>query len=336
MTPLLDGICGDGVALARHSSSPKSQPGKARETPPAKHTLAERAMALFGGESCGKWKILPFWKECPMTSISPIALTIAGFDPSSGAGITADLKTFSAHGIYGVACISALTVQSTLGVRSMEPLPALLVRQTLACLAEDVAFSGIKIGMLGSSAVAAEVASFLTAIPLQRIVLDPVLRSSSGKPLMEPDGVRVMREELLPRVGWITPNLEELAILTDGPVERDEIPSAALRLKEIAARWGNDELNVVVTGGHLERPDDFLLTAAGEQTWLQGEKIVTNATHGTGCAFSSALLSALISGQEGVAAAAAAKVYVTGALRAAYPVGKGQGPMNHFFKFLPV
>jgi hydroxymethylpyrimidine/phosphomethylpyrimidine kinase len=266
----------------------------------------------------------------------PIALTIAGFDPSSGAGVTADLKAFAAHGIYGVACISALTVQSTLGVRSMEPLTPELVRQTLDCLAEDVSFAGVKIGMLGSSGVAREVASFLRARTQDRIVLDPVLSSSSGAPLIDPDGVRVIRQELLPRVGWITPNLDELAILTDGPVTREEVVSAALRLKQIAARGGNEELNVVVTGGHLNRPDDFLLTAEGEQTWLQGEKIETSATHGTGCAFSSALLSALISGHEGVDAVAAAKVYVTEALRAAYPVGKGKGPMNHFFKFPPL
>jgi hydroxymethylpyrimidine/phosphomethylpyrimidine kinase len=265
---------------------------------------------------------------------SPVALTIAGFDPSSGAGITADLKTFSAHGLYGVACISALTVQSTMGVRSIEPLSPQLIRETLDCLAEDVSFAGVKIGMLGSSVVAREVASFLTVLGPNRIVLDPVLRSSSGAPLIDPNGVRVILEELLPRVGWITPNLDELAILTDGPVGRDQVISAALRLKEIAARGGNDELNVVVTGGHLDQPDDFLLTAEGEQSWLHGEKIVTNATHGTGCAFSSALLSALISGKVGVDAATAAKTYVTEALRAAYPVGKGKGPMNHFFKFL--
>src|SRR5271168_1228465 len=139
--------------------------------------------------------------------VRPIALTIAGFDPSSGAGITADLKTFSAFGIYGVACISALTVQSTLGVRAVEPLPAVLVRQTLQCLAEDVEPSGIKIGMLGSSLVASEVASFLAArsgtIARERVVLDPVLRSSSGAHLLDLDGVGVLREMLLPRVGWI-------------------------------------------------------------------------------------------------------------------------------------
>jgi hydroxymethylpyrimidine/phosphomethylpyrimidine kinase len=273
----------------------------------------------------------------------PVALTIAGFDPGSGAGITADLKTFSAHGIYGVACISAMTVQSTLGVRAVEPLSPALVRQTLECLAEDVSLAGVKLGMLGNSAVVREVSSFLTAqsgsIPRGRIVLDPVLRSSSGAALIDPDGVEVLRRELLRRVGWITPNVDELALLAGenssalGSLGREEVPAAAARLREMAARLGNDELNVVVTGGHLNRPDDFLLTASGEGSWLEGEKIVTKATHGTGCAFSSALLSGLISGQSPRQAVAAAKAYVTEALRSAYPVGKGKGPMNHLFPF---
>jgi len=270
----------------------------------------------------------------------PVALTIAGFDPGSGAGITADLKTFAAHGIYGVACISAMTVQSTLGVRAVEPLPALLVRQTLDCLAEDLSLSGIKIGMLGSSAVVSEVSSFLTAqsgtIPRERIVLDPVLRSTSGTALIDEDGVRIIREELLPRVGWITPNVDELAVLAGGSPDREEVPAAAARLQAIAARLGNDALNVVVTGGHLSRPDDFLLTASGAGNWLAGEKIITNATHGTGCAFSSALLCELISSRSPEQAVAAAKAYVTEALRSAYPIGKGKGPMNHLFPFDPV
>jgi hydroxymethylpyrimidine/phosphomethylpyrimidine kinase len=274
------------------------------------------------------------------TPAPPVALTIAGFDPGSGAGITADLKTFAAHRIYGVACISALTVQSTLGVRAVEPLPAILVRQTLECLAEDVSLSGIKIGMLGSSAVVREVSSFLTAqsgtIPRERIVLDPVLRSTSGTALIDRDGLRVIREELLPRVGWITPNVDELAVLAGGIPDREEVPAAAARLQAIAARLGNDALNVVVTGGHLSRPDDFLLTASGAGNWLAGEKIITNATHGTGCAFSSALLCELISGRSPEEAVAAAKAYVTEALRSAYPIGKGKGPMNHLFPFDPL
>jgi hydroxymethylpyrimidine/phosphomethylpyrimidine kinase len=270
----------------------------------------------------------------------PVALTIAGFDPGSGAGITADLKTFAAHRIYGVACISAMTVQSTLGIRAVEPLPAMLVRQTLECLAEDVSLSGIKIGMLGSSAVVCEVSSFLTAqsgtIPRERIVLDPVLRSTSGTALIDRDGLHVIREELLPRVGWITPNVDELAVLAGGSPDREEMPAAAARLQAMAARLGNDALNVVVTGGHLSRPDDFLLTASGAGNWLAGEKIITNATHGTGCAFSSALLCELISGRSPEEAVAAAKAYVTEALRSAYPIGKGKGPMNHLFPFDPL
>jgi len=267
----------------------------------------------------------------------PVALTIAGFDPGSGAGVTADLKTFAAHGIYGVACISALTVQSTLGVRAVEPLSASLVQQTLECLAEDVSLSGVKIGMLGSSPVAGEVVSFLTAqstmVLRDRIVLDPVLRSTSGTPLNDVNGIRIIREQLLHRVGWITPNTQELAILIgEDSIGREQVPASAVRLKEMVARSGNRELNVVVTGGHLGRPDDFLLTAAGDQVWLPGERIDTNSTHGTGCAFSSALLCEVISGLEPSDAVAAAKAYVTEALRSAYPVGKGKGPMNHLFR----
>ena len=159
---------------------------------------------------------------------------------------------------------------------------------------------------------------------------------------MDGDGVRVIREELLPRVGWITPNVDELALLAGGDQSaaasfgREQVPAAAARLQEMAARLGNHELNVVVTGGRLNRPDDFLLTASGEQSWLEGEKVVTNATHGTGCAFSSALLCELISGRSPQEAVAAAKAYVTEALRSAYPVGKGKGPMNHLFRFDPV
>jgi hydroxymethylpyrimidine/phosphomethylpyrimidine kinase len=271
----------------------------------------------------------------PENCTRPVAVTIAGFDPGSGAGITADLKTFAAQGIYGVACISALTVQSTQGVRAVEPLPASLVRATLDCLIEDVTLSGVKIGMLGTSAVAAEVGSFLRAqsgkIPRNRIVLDPVLRSTSGTPLIDANGVRIIRDELLHCVGWITPNIRELAILVGDHSEiltRDQVPAAAARLQK-----GNADLNVVVTGGHLGQPDDFLLTASGEQSWLLGERIATNSTHGTGCAFSTAILCGLVSGMNPKEAVASAKAFVTKALRSAYPIGKGKGPMNHLFRF---
>jgi hydroxymethylpyrimidine/phosphomethylpyrimidine kinase len=258
-----------------------------------------------------------------------VALTIAGFDPGSGAGITADLKTFAAHDIYGVACITALTVQSTLGVRSVEPVEPSLVRQTLECLAEDVTFSGIKIGMLGSARVAAEIADYLESANLDRsrIVLDPIVRSSSGRELLEPNGISVLRNRLLKWVGWITPNVQELAVLVG---EGLELPAAAAELKKTAARLGNEELNVVVTGGDSDPPTDFWLSSTEREEWFPGERVETKATHGTGCAFSSALVCALIRNSE--TAVGSAKTYVTDALRAAYPIGKGKGPMHHLFR----
>lgn len=260
-----------------------------------------------------------------------VALAIAGFDPSSGAGMTADLKVFAAHGIYGMACITALTVQSTLGVRRVEPVAPATVRETLACLLEDVAPAGVKIGMLATAEIVGEVAGFLSesGIDRQLVVLDPVLRSSSGRELLSAHGVERLRTELLPRVGWITPNVDELAVLTGAGISgREAIPGAAAELQRLAE---NPELHVVITGGHLDRPDDFVRTAGGDEIWLTGERVETTSTHGTGCAFSSALLCRLIAGQGAHEAATGAKAYVTAALKAAYPVGKGRGPMNHLF-----
>lgn len=262
-------------------------------------------------------------------STPPVALTIAGFDPSSGAGITADLKVFAAHGVYGMACITALTVQSTLGVRRVEPVAAATLRETLDCLREDVQPSGVKIGMLATAAAVSEVSRFLleTKIGPERVVLDPVIRSSSGRELLSREGLERLRTGLLPHVGWITPNTDELAALTGEELFGPEaIPELAAKLQA-----GHPKLHVLVTGGHLERPSDFLLTSTGERHWLEGERVETTSTHGTGCAFSSALLSRLLTGQTGWEAAQAAKDYVTAALKAAYPLGRGHGPMHHLY-----
>ncbi len=257
-----------------------------------------------------------------------VALTIAGFDSSSGAGITADLKVFAAFHIYGVAAITALTVQSTQGVRQSEPVEPELLTETLSCLADDIRISGVKIGMLASAEAVGVVARFLAAagIPRERIVLDPVLRSSSGHALIEPGGVELLKTELLPLVGWVTPNIGELEVLT-GKASGDSIPKAA---GVLAGSY--PALNIVVTGGHLAKPDDFLLTASGDEYSFPGEWIETRATHGTGCAFSSALLCRLLAGDSGPDAVAAAKEYVRAAMKAAYPVGKGRGPMHHLYE----
>jgi hydroxymethylpyrimidine/phosphomethylpyrimidine kinase len=259
-----------------------------------------------------------------------VALAIAGFDPSSGAGITADLKVFAAHGIYGLAAITALTVQSTLGVRRMEPVSPEILRQTLDCLAEDVQISGIKIGMLATDGVVKAVSDFLagSGMPPARIVLDPVLRSSSGRELLSSEGIDCLKRDLLPKVGWITPNIYELEICAETPVpSREAVPEAAARL---AVK--HPALNIVVTGGHLDPPDDFLRTADGSEQWFPGQHIETRATHGTGCAFSSALLARLLADDPPSRAVAAAKAYVVEAMKAARPVGKGRGPLHHLYR----
>jgi len=255
----------------------------------------------------------------------PVVLTVAGFDPSSGAGVAADLKVFWNHGLYGVSAITALTVQSTQGVGGVEPVSRRLLRQTLDCLADDLPLAGIKIGMLGSAEIVSELASFLGrgGVDRSHIVLDPVLRSSSGTELLSQEGVGRLRDDLLPQVGWVTPNLDELAALTgEGGVTREKVPSLACRLAAMAPG-----LNVVLTGGHLDPPDDFLLTAAGRTHWFPGRRVHTTSTHGTGCAFSSALLCRLVLGDAPADAVAEAKAWVTHALETAVPIGKGRGPV---------
>lgn len=239
-------------------------------------------------------------------------LTIAGFDPSSGAGVTADLAVFAAHGLFGTSCVTALTVQSTLGVAAVHPVDAPVVRATLEHLWADLPAAGIKIGMLATAACVEAVAGFLEGLAVRPVVvLDPVLRSTSGRDLLDAAGVEAMRSRLLPLVDWVTPNEGELSVLGD---VRREFPG----------------LSLVVTGGERVPPDD-LVVVCGSETWLPGVRVETTATHGTGCAFSSALLARLVLGDEPVQAARTAKAYVAEAMRRATPIGHGRGPMAHLW-----
>ncbi len=291
-------------------------------------------------------KAMPARPEMKIKSASrdtqPVVLTIAGFDPSSGAGITADLKVFAAHGLYGVAAITALTVQSTAGVRRVEPVSAALLSETLACLAADLPIAGIKIGMLATAANVDAVAAFLGTLPpvdgQRPVVLDPVLRSTSGHALLDPSGVERLRTRLLPLVSCITPNsVEVLSLCGKAPAgtiaaqpERAVAEVAATRLAQQFP-----ELGIVVTGGHLDAPDDLVMAPGMPGIWLRGEWVDTPATHGTGCGYSSALLCALVAGRSLIDAASAAKRYVSDALRAATPRGKGGGSMHHLHRFSP-
>jgi hydroxymethylpyrimidine/phosphomethylpyrimidine kinase len=258
-------------------------------------------------------------------------LTIAGFDPSSGAGITADLATIAAHGMFGTSAITALTVQSTLGVKAVHPIASEVLAETLETLVADIAPDGIKIGMLATEENVRAVAKFL--IPFQReyggtkipVVLDPVLRSSSGAELLSAAGVEAMRRELLHLVTWITPNLDELAILAETTVETEE-------QMEREAIWMADEwcdLGVVATGGHLTAANDFWVEPGGKAGgWLLAEKIESRATHGTGCAFSTALVCALVDDEWGERAVERAKKYVEEGIRRAQPIGGGPSPLG--------
>jgi hydroxymethylpyrimidine/phosphomethylpyrimidine kinase len=254
-------------------------------------------------------------------------LTIAGFDPSSGAGVTADLMVFAAHGMFGTSCVTSLTVQSTVGVMGASTVAAELVRETLECLQEDLPAAGIKIGMLATAETVGVVADFLAGLRVRvPVVLDPVVRSSSGRELLDAEGVAVMRERLLPLVDWVTPNMDELGVLTGRVVgRREEMEEAAVALQGMGRG-----LSVVATGGHLERPDD-LVVVGGEMRWLTGEKVAGRATHGTGCAFSSALLCGVVAGVEAFESALGAKKYVAEAMRTASPMGRGRGPLNHLW-----
>jgi hydroxymethylpyrimidine/phosphomethylpyrimidine kinase len=264
-------------------------------------------------------------------------LTIAGFDPSSGAGVTADLMVFGAHGLFGTSAITSLTVQSTIGVAASHPVDAGVVLATLRCLEQDLPAAGVKLGMLATAPVIAAVADFLVEVRGRRdvvVVLDPVLRSSSGRELLDAAGVELLRGRLLPLVDWVTPNLDELALLTGRSIAgREEMAEAAVVLQETIAGLGG-RAHVLAKGGHLAEQtasDDLLLTRDGEAHWLAGERIATRSTHGTGCALSSALLSWVVLGDAPLAAAEAAKRYVEGALRNAVPLGQGRGPLQHLW-----
>jgi hydroxymethylpyrimidine/phosphomethylpyrimidine kinase len=254
------------------------------------------------------------------------------------------LMVFAAHGLFGTACITALTVQSTVGVQSTHPVPSEIVADTLKCLDEDLPPAGIKIGMISSAGNTFIICDYLERVRAidaefgkaggTAIVLDPLIRSSSGTELLEEAGVAMLRDRLLPLVDWITPNLEELAVLSgEGVSSRDDLPGACRALQgQVGTGANGRQLGIMATGGHLESPDDFLLTPAGEGFWLPGERVETRSTHGTGCALSSAFLSRLVLGDEPYEAALAAKAYVAGALRSAVEIGSGHGPMNHLWR----
>src|SRR5579859_5477875 len=256
----------------------------------------------------------------------PILLSIAGFDPSCGAGTVADLKTFAAHGCYGVAAITALTVQNTQAVEDVQNTPSATLRAQLEVLAKDSEIAAVKIGMLGNRGNAAVVAEFLDAHKFAHVVHDPVMKSSTGTELLDAAGVKFIATELLKRSSVITPNVPEAEVLT-GIAIKDvgDMETAARKIVEMGARA------VIVKGGHMERPVDVLFDGT-EMVTLPGERVNEEELHGTGCTFASALAAHLAVGRGLLEAATLAKAYVTKAIEKAFPTGKGRVPLDHFYR----
>jgi len=264
--------------------------------------------------------------------MTAIAVTIAGSDSGGGAGIQADLKTFSALGVYGASVLTALTAQNTLGVSAIHDVPADFVAAQIDAVFSDLAVDAVKIGMLSRPAVIEAVAAGLDGYRQEKVVLDPVMVAASGDPLIVDAAVGRLRDLLLPRVLLITPNLPEAARLLAEPVAegRAAVEAQAARLMQCGAR------GVLLKGGHGTGPEsaDFLLTQAGGR-WFAAPRIATKNTHGTGCTLSSAITAELAKGAAIESAVAAAKDFVTAAIAHAdeLAIGRGRGPIHHFQKF---
>ena len=267
------------------------------------------------------------------------ALTIAGSDPSGGAGIQADLKTFAALGLYGVSAITAITVQNTLGVEAVEPLSADLVTAQIEAVAADIAVHATKVGMLATAAIVEAVAAAIAELDLPLVVVDPVLVSTSGARLLDADGVHALCLELLPRAHVVTPNIPEAEALAGVRITSpDQAREAARRIHAMGPSA------VIVTGGHASQEQGSGIRDQGSTRdvvdllfdgrafhELRVPRVEGRHTHGTGCTFASALAACLALGHPLPDAAARAQHYVAGAIAHAPAIGHGRGPLDHFW-----
>ena len=244
-----------------------------------------------------------------------IALTIAGSDSGGGAGIQADLKTFQRFGVFGTSAITAITAQNTRGVSSWDAVSPAMVRAQIDAIAEDLFPGAFKTGMLASAAVASIVAAAIRDHKLHNYVLDPVMVSTSGDVLFEPDTIDVIRRELIPRAALVTPNIHEAAILSGEEIDDEDSMAHAAAL---------------IKGGHLDsgnRVVDMLYD--GDVRTFRGQRLDTTSTHGTGCTLSAAITAQLANGESLHAAVRRAIDYVHNAIATAPGLGSGHGPLNH-------
>lgn len=259
------------------------------------------------------------------------ALTIAGSDSGGGAGIQADLKTFAALDVYGTCAITALTAQNTLGVTAAEPVAVALVSAQIQAVAADIEIHATKTGMLATRAIVEAVAAAIEACHLPRVVVDPVMVAKGGDSLLDTDGVRALRETLLPRALVVTPNIPEAEVLCGRTITTlDDVREAARRIHGMGSQV------VVVKGGH--RLGDEIVDLFFDGTRMiefRTPRIDTRNTHGTGCTFAAAITAYLARGLNPLDATERAQQYVAGAIRHALPIGHGHGPLDHFWNLIP-
>ena len=263
-----------------------------------------------------------------MSRRAPTVLTIAGSDSGGGAGIQADLKTFAALGVYGTSAITAITAQNTQQVTQVLELPPDLVAAQIDAVVSDIGADAVKTGMLASAEIIEVVAAKAREHNLQPLVVDPVMVAKSGDRLLREDAMQALRERLLPLATVLTPNLPEAEALLGRRLSSwDDIREGAKELVSMGAQA------VVIKGGHREGPaTDLFYDGQGFHEFTAG-RVDTANTHGTGCTFASAIAAGLAKGTDLRGSVALAKAFVTKALQSAYPVGHGQGPVHHFYRF---
>jgi hydroxymethylpyrimidine/phosphomethylpyrimidine kinase len=256
----------------------------------------------------------------------PVALTIAGSDSGGGAGIQADLKTFAALGVHGTSAITAVTAQNTVGVTDILELPVSLVSAQIAAVVEDIGVQAAKTGMLSSSAIIEAVAEAVQKHGIRRLVVDPVMVAKGGARLLREDAVDALRKRLLPLAAVVTPNLPEVEVLL-GRVVRSigERRQAARDLVAMGAGAA------VVKGGHAETDVTDVYWDGLQMVELEGERVATANTHGSGCVFSAAIAAGLAKGIDPLTAVRDAKVFIGGAIAASIEIGHGNGPVNPMF-----
>ncbi|MBP2239815.1 hydroxymethylpyrimidine/phosphomethylpyrimidine kinase [Cytobacillus eiseniae] len=255
------------------------------------------------------------------------ALTIAGSDSGGGAGIQADLKAFSAQGVYGMSVITAVTAQNTQEVRSVQDIELSIIKDQIEAVFDDIRVDAVKIGMLSSAETAEIVANSLQKYQPKFVVVDPVMVSKGGHHLLQLEAVSALKEKIIPIATLITPNIPEAEVLIKAPIHSGEdMMEACLAIHALGAHA------VLLKGGHLQGDPNDLLFDGKTFTWLQGTRIQTKNTHGTGCTLSSAIAANLAKGASLIESVQEAKKYITVAITHSLNLGNGHGPTNHFYE----